>query len=1180
MRIFEAIAVGFQSGCNASLGKRLRAVAHTMRFPLVLAFAISLSTLLSAPASGMAEREAELRWEANVIAWLNEFSIRRRVTTLFVNRQSPFSGVQEGHVNTTSGNLTFLVRDLVWLDAMPIVMGRVYDSSGFAESDFGPGWKLTVAEHLASQSPELMTWTDASGARWQLDRVGHSLRARHPFLCPVRHGDVQGDRVTLHTDDLVRVFVADKAGRERYRLVGVQHKRLSGGSLRLDYDGGGRLIEVAATHGFVRVVRDEAGRVARMVDGTGRGVSFEYDASGRLARHEDLGKHVWQYGYDRAGRLEFVVDPLGSLIFDARHDGQGRVVHTRFLHQERQFKYFSGVTQVTDRLGRRTTFHHVGSGLTSSIEDSDGLRTAIDWEGSTATALHAEGQRVATLTTDSQGRPGELSTLDERYVFEDRGDRRVLVIVEQDGYRTRHHYNSKGQLAQVTGGEELLGFAYDGKGFAKRVEAEGVVTRLRHGDRGELRRIEGDVIPSIEYRHGLSGRVEELVHGEGAPVRYTYNLQGFRNGATYPGGTETLLGYDGVGNLVEHTRLPVTGDKARKSYVLGALNQVLRIDQEDQPDMKLSYDRAGRLVGAVQDGREVRIQHDAIGRVSLVTLDGETLLKPDYGRLMDDVVASRDLRTGEVWVPSGTSAVFGDRLTVEATRFRLTEHGPIAYDPLLRAFVVRPQALSPRSLLLSSLDRRRVPYRGQPASRRPLRHDAPSNSLFIPPEFRSINCDVCADTVTAYLHAGRISNSCSIHGVAGVNLNVPCEDEDPPDGTPPSDPQWWHTLDYGDGLSTSLLHGREIQLWHDYWYEGTYRLRYSVKPIEDPCLCTTPPPTMVPAVPLHIKVPDGVPDFDLTLEPSGEGTGRFYISSFPYMPEGLIRAWVSSHVPECLWVTYSWKVSVDHLGELPKGGKADPFTGSWTTSAFGPVEWAPHWRGLILGGKVKVELKAQIRDESDTASSPDITEAAAWEILGRNPTGTDIKAFAKNNAPSKWYLRRMIRQESSCRQFGSDGRPLVSTDNGHGLMQLTNPVPNSAQIYDWTKNINKGVRVLDNKVAQESPHWNKAIEDWTIYNNYWEVEDSDEVVPKPVKQVGPETFAHQPGEGEREMLDALVIKAYNGIAGGRWAEWRNEVREDENGNPVPINGRWVYNELNAAGHNYVAAVVTRSPCGG
>ena len=303
-----------------------------------------------------------------------------------------------------------------------------------------------------------------------------------------------------------------------------------------------------------------------------------------------------------------------------------------------------------------------------------------------------------------------------------------------------------------------------------------------------------------------------------------------------------------------------------------------------------------------------------------------------------------------------------------------------------------------------------------------------------------------------------------------------------------------------------------------------------------------------------------------------------------------MRAWVSSHVLDCLRVKYSWKVSVDHLGKLPEGredqdsnGKADPFTGSATTTGGSwPVEWAPNWRGLILGGKVKVELQAQIRGRSDTASSPDITEAAAWEILGRNPTGTDIKAFAKNNAPSKWYLRRMIRQESSCRQFGSDGRPLVSTDNGHGLMQLTNPVPNSAQIYDWTKNINKGVRVLDNKVAQESPHWNKAIEDWTIYNNYWEVEDSDEVVPKPVKQVGPETFAHEPGESERNMLDALVIKAYNGIAGGRWAEFKYDGDLEHPETDEPTNGRWVYNVVNTENppHNYVEAVVTRSPCGG
>ena len=48
---------------------------------------------------------------------------------MFVNKQSMRAGVQESFVNTSRGNLTFLRRDLVRIAAMPIVIGRVYDSA-------------------------------------------------------------------------------------------------------------------------------------------------------------------------------------------------------------------------------------------------------------------------------------------------------------------------------------------------------------------------------------------------------------------------------------------------------------------------------------------------------------------------------------------------------------------------------------------------------------------------------------------------------------------------------------------------------------------------------------------------------------------------------------------------------------------------------------------------------------------------------------------------------------------------------------------------------------------------------------------------------------------------------------------------------------------------------------------
>ncbi len=113
-------------------------------------------------------------------AFLSELSVRRRMTTLFVNRQSAFHGVQENFVNTSRGNLTFLIRDLVRVGAMPIVLGRVHDSTLAANADFGPGWKLTVDESIISGDGDSLTFVDASNTAYALRVVGSEIPSGNP----------------------------------------------------------------------------------------------------------------------------------------------------------------------------------------------------------------------------------------------------------------------------------------------------------------------------------------------------------------------------------------------------------------------------------------------------------------------------------------------------------------------------------------------------------------------------------------------------------------------------------------------------------------------------------------------------------------------------------------------------------------------------------------------------------------------------------------------------------------------------------------------------------------------------------------------------------------------------------------------------------------------------------------
>lgn len=244
--------------------------------------------------------------DAKARAFLNELSTRRRVTTLFENRQSAFQGVQENFVNTSAGNLTFLVRDLVRIGGMPIVMGRVYDSflgGGDAARDFGPGWKLAVRESLSERGGRLI-YRDASNAEYLLEVRGGDIAPAVPALAPVSSGQLHRTRaasvVELRTGDIVRHFVkrhppgpsrASENPDRPWRLTRVHHPR---GWLRIEWQAG-VVARIESDAGSVSFVRRTDGRIIVARDDLDRAVGYNYDEQGRLATATDLAGGRWSY---------------------------------------------------------------------------------------------------------------------------------------------------------------------------------------------------------------------------------------------------------------------------------------------------------------------------------------------------------------------------------------------------------------------------------------------------------------------------------------------------------------------------------------------------------------------------------------------------------------------------------------------------------------------------------------------------------------------------------------------------------------------------------------------------------------------------------------------------------------------------------------------------------------------
>lgn len=227
---------------------------------------------------------------------------------------------------------------------------------------------------------------------------------------------------------------------------------------------------------------------------------------------------------------------------------------------------------------------------------------------------------------------------------------------------------------------------------------------------------------------------------------------------------------------------------------------------------------------------------------------------------------------------------------------------------------------------------------------------------------------------------------------------------------------------------------------------------------------------------------------------------------------------------------------------IPSGGLGDRVVGRNTCQ--------PRWNGLVAGAKtVAVDVWVTIRAAVLRASRSDL------RIKGENPTSGQIPA----EATTPWYIRRMIRRESSCRQFGSDDYPLKSFDHGYGLMQLTDPQPNELEIWSWKANVGEGRERLLWMRDQARKFWDRQVTQWMVYN---ENNDPD-VGPPPNKTYGDTTFGYDSG---RPIIDAITIKRYNG-ATRHWLSWYNVDLPDD------VQPYWSHNDS-----GYVEAVVLSTPC--
>ncbi len=694
---------------------------------------------------------------------LNEFESRRRLNTFFDNEQPLFRGAQVGFVNVGAGNLTFTRRDLVAVGRMPLLLARVYDSSLEIDGGFGKGWHLAAAESIVVEGHASASLQDESGVWAPFIRQGEQWVAERPAptdITDFRQLDRQHFQLRLKsglTKEFSRVQTLDTANSAssgRFVLSRVVDR--NGNAARLSYSGG-KLIRLQGSSGReVMISRDQSGRITTIRDDQGRSVDYRYDNRGLLNEVIDIGGNTWHYEYDPHARLIKVIDPIPLANLRARYDPQGRVIELKIPSARYEFAYSAGKTLVADAAGRRSEYHQNAEGITTMVRNALGIETRIELGvNNLVRRLWRGGVLQSELKYDRRGR--------------------LVALHQSDGEATKertYSYNKAGLLARIAGDFELA-LEYDSRGnLTERRDAAGRTTYgySKLGDLISLQRpalltstsVPGKRSAGPTYHFGFDrdGQITSVVgprgktalryhsdgkllaarFADGSAQTFDYDGLGMRLARHYDDGGEVEYEYSSVGNILDVRVTTADGLSGGQAQILDQDQRVTRVQDSTGREMTISYDQVGNVTMLRHRQGASLFRYDSLNRLSEVVTPEGRWLGYTYAKGEADLRVQADRKTRGIPAARISSGLtFAPSSEVLYSRTTRSDFGPVNLDSALAEYQLTTEAgpVLPNAVLLQALARTRL-LDAKPSGAQNFAE--PSNVLFVPPEYASLNC--------------------------------------------------------------------------------------------------------------------------------------------------------------------------------------------------------------------------------------------------------------------------------------------------------------------------------------------------------------------------------------------------------------------------------------------------------
>ncbi|MEV0088740.1 DUF6531 domain-containing protein [Saccharopolyspora sp. NPDC050642] len=598
-------------------------------------------------------------------------------------------------VDLATGHMVMTEKDLEIQGPLSLVLQRMYVSSYRAGRWFGQSWASTLdqrlevdAENVCYFSPDGMILVyplpsaeapalPVEGPRWplHLDEDGGYSLENTQLNQILRFGSPTGRDPVLPL-----LSVEDEDGRR----LDVEHRRF-GPPKAIQHSDGYR-VEIDSEQERITALRvvdperdldvlvmrygyDAKGRLAEVVNSSGKALLFQYDGAGRLTEWQDRNGFWFRYIYDEHGRCVRTVGDKG--FFDSTFTYDGSITrYTDSLGGVKEFEFndakqlvresdalgnttlstwdrYDRLLDRTDPLGRTTYYQYDSLGKPRWITRPDGstVRLNLADDGTVSSIEVKDGERTWARAYDGEaldpfsGKVGVAPRLSVESIRSGRAETTEPELTEPDP-RLLDLFGRPRETTTPGGGRIQLGWTVEGR-RSWRVDSLGNRVQWRYDPEGnqiaQVDEIGG--VTATEYgpfevelasvdqtgarttrTFDTERRLTSVTNPQGQTWRYVYDLAGRVVEEHDFDGRVLRYAYDPAGQLVRS----VNGAGEETEYVYDALGNLVEW-RAPSGVTKYAYSPVGHLIRATNDDAVLEFERDDQGRITAETINGRSV---------------------------------------------------------------------------------------------------------------------------------------------------------------------------------------------------------------------------------------------------------------------------------------------------------------------------------------------------------------------------------------------------------------------------------------------------------------------------------------------------------------------------------------------------------------------------